>query len=64
CKCVTAAEAIILHGAFPSTPSRPSKYALDMQLLEFIRLLTLHSGPNITGLANALSAFLEWKGVR
>ncbi|KAF8287398.1 hypothetical protein DL93DRAFT_2174357 [Clavulina sp. PMI_390] len=63
CECVSAAQAIILHGAFPSTPTRASTLVFDIRFLEFVRLVTLFSGPNIGALANATYGFLKWSGV-
>lgn len=58
CPCSQWASSLVRYGAFTSTPTRPPKWAFDLQLLEFINQHFLYSTPDITAWCKATVAFL------
>ncbi|KAL1750030.1 hypothetical protein FB107DRAFT_194227, partial [Schizophyllum commune] len=57
CSCSSAARQLIAVGLFPCAPQRPT-LAVDMNVLDFARLLFLHISPNVTAWCKATEAFL------
>ncbi|KAI5891122.1 hypothetical protein GGG16DRAFT_27085, partial [Schizophyllum commune] len=57
CKCRSAARQLVEVGLFPCAPQRPS-LAVDMNVLDFARLLFLNISPNVTAWCKATEAFL------
>ncbi|KAL1711858.1 hypothetical protein EV715DRAFT_184470, partial [Schizophyllum commune] len=62
CTCNMAVQ-LMRHGLFPCAPIRPS-LAVDLQLLEFTRLLFSRLPPSITAICEALQDFLAPRGYR
>ncbi|KAL1738947.1 hypothetical protein HDZ31DRAFT_50191 [Schizophyllum fasciatum] len=57
CRCRPASTQLVEVGLFPCAPYRPS-LAVDINLLDFARLLFLQISPNVTAWCKALEAFL------
>ncbi|KAL1749989.1 hypothetical protein FB107DRAFT_224629, partial [Schizophyllum commune] len=57
CSCSPAARQLIAVGLFPCAPQRPT-LAVDINVLDFARLLFLHISPNVTAWCKATEAFL------
>ncbi|KAG1845352.1 hypothetical protein F4604DRAFT_1884323 [Suillus subluteus] len=58
CPCSPAPLQLLHRGLFPCTPLAPS-LAVDLRLLEFVRLLFLRQSPNQTVWCDALETFLD-----
>ncbi|KAF7369959.1 hypothetical protein MSAN_00625700 [Mycena sanguinolenta] len=63
CACQTAAEQLLTAGLFPCSPQRPS-LAVDVGILEFVKLLFLNLPPNNTAFCNTLEGFLASRGFK
>ncbi|KAL1685254.1 hypothetical protein GGG16DRAFT_33493, partial [Schizophyllum commune] len=57
CFCCPAARQLVEVGLFPCAPYRPS-LAVDINLLDFVRILFLNISPNVTAWCKATEAFL------
>ncbi|KAL1711496.1 hypothetical protein EV715DRAFT_215239, partial [Schizophyllum commune] len=57
CQCSGAARQLVEVGLFPCAPYRPT-LAVDMNVLDFARLLFLNISPNVTAWCKATEAFL------
>lgn len=57
--CTPPAVALLHMGAFASTPTRPPKWAFDINLLEYMSMQFLFGVPNMMAWCNATSAFLQ-----
>jgi hypothetical protein len=55
------AEKLLSRGFFPCTPKKPSM-AVDLNVLDFTRLLFLQIAPNMTGYSAAMESFLRDRG--
>ncbi|KAG1860952.1 hypothetical protein F4604DRAFT_1882527 [Suillus subluteus] len=58
CPCSPAPLQLLRHRLFPCAPLAPS-LAVDLRLLEFVRLLFLHQSPNQMAWCDALETFLD-----
>ncbi|KAG1840800.1 hypothetical protein F4604DRAFT_1885023 [Suillus subluteus] len=58
CPCSPAPLQLLRRGLFPCAPLAPS-LAVDLRLLEFVRLLFLRQSPNQTAWCDALETFLD-----
>ncbi|KAI0337659.1 hypothetical protein BDW22DRAFT_1309921, partial [Trametopsis cervina] len=58
CSCTSAAAHLMQRGFFPSAPTAPT-LAVDLKLLEFIRVLFVRMPPNVTSFADAVESFLQ-----
>ncbi|KAG1744527.1 uncharacterized protein EDB91DRAFT_1236494 [Suillus paluster] len=63
CPCFPAPLQLLCHGLFPCAPMAPS-LAVDLQVLEFVRLLFICQSPNQTAWCNALETFLDGMGYK
>jgi len=61
CDLHTAATSLIHLGFFPCAPKRPS-LAVDLNLLDLIRLYSLYTSPNITGWSQTIETYLKARG--
>ncbi|KAL1659791.1 hypothetical protein GGF50DRAFT_64520 [Schizophyllum commune] len=61
CECCPAAPQLIEMGLFPCSPYRPT-LAIDINILEFVRVLFLNLPPNVTAWCKASEAFLSMRG--
>ncbi|KAL1741674.1 hypothetical protein HDZ31DRAFT_44915, partial [Schizophyllum fasciatum] len=57
CKCRLAAVQLLQIGLFPCAPFRPN-LAVDVNMLDFVRILFLHISPNVRAWCKASEAFL------
>ncbi|KAL1754973.1 hypothetical protein FB107DRAFT_214464, partial [Schizophyllum commune] len=57
CYCSPAARQLVAVGLFPCAPYKPS-LAVDINVLDFARLLFLQISPNVTAWCKATEAFL------
>ncbi|EIN12249.1 hypothetical protein PUNSTDRAFT_60254, partial [Punctularia strigosozonata HHB-11173 SS5] len=57
CSCISAAQRLMSIGLFPSAPQVPS-LAFDLNMLELVSTLFLHTAPNVTAWATTLETFL------
>ena len=63
CACQTAGEQLLTAGLFPCSPQRPS-LAVDVGILEFVKLLFINLPPNNTAFCNTLEGFLASRGFK
>ncbi|KAG1889816.1 uncharacterized protein F5891DRAFT_987159 [Suillus fuscotomentosus] len=63
CRCATAAQVLILHGLFPTSPSQP-RMAVSTDLLAFYRALFERSCDAVNALASALHTHYVRRGFR
>jgi hypothetical protein len=63
CRCATAAQVLILHGLFPTSPSQP-RMAVSTDLLAFYRALFERSCDAVNALASALHMHYVRRGFR
>ncbi|KAJ7224981.1 hypothetical protein B0H12DRAFT_959182, partial [Mycena haematopus] len=63
CACQTAAEQLLAAGLFPCSPQRPS-LAVEVGVLEFVKLLFVNLPPNNTAFCNTLEGFLASRGCK
>ncbi|KAF8180298.1 hypothetical protein K438DRAFT_1603033 [Mycena galopus ATCC 62051] len=63
CECHTAAEQLLTAGLFPCSLKRPS-LAVDVTVLEFVKLLFVNLPPNNTAFCNTLEGFLASRGYK
>ncbi|TRM60912.1 hypothetical protein BD626DRAFT_357215, partial [Schizophyllum amplum] len=61
CKCQPAGRQLMEIGLFPCAPYRPS-LAVDLNVLDFARLVFLNVAPNVTAWCRAMEAFLLVRG--
>ncbi|TRM61199.1 hypothetical protein BD626DRAFT_406076, partial [Schizophyllum amplum] len=61
CECRPAARQLVEIGLFPCAPHRPT-LAVDLNVLDFVRLLFLHVSPNVTAWCKATELFLMARG--
>lgn len=57
CKCRPAAVQLIEVGLFPCAPYRPT-LAIDLNVLDFVRILFLNIAPNVTAWCKAMELYL------
>ncbi|KAL1743158.1 hypothetical protein HDZ31DRAFT_41608, partial [Schizophyllum fasciatum] len=57
CRCRPAATQLVEVGLFPCAPYRPS-LAIEINFLDFARILFLQISPNVTAWCKATEAFL------
>ncbi|KAL1741684.1 hypothetical protein HDZ31DRAFT_809, partial [Schizophyllum fasciatum] len=57
CRCRPAATQLVEVGLFPCAPCRPT-LAIDINVLDFVRLLFLNISPNVTAWCKAMEMFL------
>jgi hypothetical protein len=63
CPCFPAPLQLLRHGLFPCAPVAPS-LAVDLRVLEFVRLLFIHQSPNHTAWCDAVETFLDGMGYK
>ncbi|KAJ7193765.1 hypothetical protein B0H12DRAFT_1039333 [Mycena haematopus] len=63
CACQTAAEQLLAAGLFPCSPQRPS-LAVEVGVLEFVKLLFVNLPLNNTAFCNTLEGFLASRGYK
>ncbi|TRM60691.1 hypothetical protein BD626DRAFT_362079, partial [Schizophyllum amplum] len=61
CKCRPAARQLVEIGLFPCAPYRPL-LAVEIDVLDFARLLFLNVAPNVTAWCRATESFLLARG--
>ncbi|KAG1812684.1 hypothetical protein EV424DRAFT_1473565 [Suillus variegatus] len=63
CPCFPAPLQLLRHGLFPCAPLAPS-LAVDLRVLEFVRLLFVRQSPNQTAWCDAVETFLDGMGYK
>ena len=61
CECYPASVQLVEMGYFPCAPVRPT-LAIDINLLEFVTIVSHHMAPNVMGWSSTLQEFLSLRG--